>query len=514
MAGLLDFDDPGTRMGLGLLAAGMAPRAQSGQMLIGLLNSMDQLDERKANAKYREAQIADLQRKTNMAQQQQNMLAGLFGGGAGGVQAGASGAAPLADPASQAAPAAAPGGGFGNATLAQIAAIKAFGGPDLLEHYKLNQTGAKMDAGNYYVKDGKPIYLPKAGEGIMVDPRTGQAVALPGYAEANAAIEGAKTGATEGAKYPYAVGLENAKANIGASNDLVTLNLPTGPVQVTRAQALSMTQGQPAQGQGPFVGGGQNLTPQLRALIAQDAAANGIDNPVTNFQGAGRGQAYGLTNVPARGPGIQLQSEAEKTRSVDSAKAGTERIMTGYDNARTAADMIASIGESRKAIQGGSFIGSGAETKLAIAKGLQAMGFNVAPDQATNTDYLTSQLGQGILAKAKTLGTNPTDNDARIIRDIVGSIGKDPKALEKLLDYQQAMAEKAITQHNKNYTDARGRGFDAGFDLTVDLPQKQTASTGWTGGPVPKVLMKGQMVGGWRFKGGDPKEQSNWEQAR
>ena len=39
MAGLLDFNDPGTRMGLGLLALSQAPRAQGFQGLVGLMNN-------------------------------------------------------------------------------------------------------------------------------------------------------------------------------------------------------------------------------------------------------------------------------------------------------------------------------------------------------------------------------------------------------------------------------------------------------------------------------------------
>lgn len=173
-------------------------------------------------------------------------------------------------------------------------------------------------------------------------------------------------------------------------------------------------------------------------------------------------------------------NEQQQARALETiktgAKAGADRIMGGYDNARSAVDTLTSTAEARKSIVGGSFVGTGAETMLAISKGLQGMGFQVSPEQTANTDYLQSTLGQGILNKAKTLGANPTDNDARIIRSIVGSIGTDPQALNKLLDYQDVMAHRAIDSHNKNYTDAKSRGFDAGFDLTVDKPKASSAS--------------------------------------
>lgn len=47
--------------------------------------------------------------------------------------------------------------------------------------------------------------------------------------------------------------------------------------------------------------------------------------------------------------------------------------------------------------------------------------------------------------------------------------------------------------------------------INVDRPQQGGASGSWAGGAVPKVPMKGQVIGGFRFKGGDPADQSNWE---
>lgn len=47
--------------------------------------------------------------------------------------------------------------------------------------------------------------------------------------------------------------------------------------------------------------------------------------------------------------------------------------------------------------------------------------------------------------------------------------------------------------------------------IRVDGPQQGGASGSWSGGTVPKVPMKGQVIGGYRYKGGDPANQSNWE---
>lgn len=58
MTGLLDFNDPQVRLGMGLLALGQAPRSQFAQGLTGLLGSLDQTAQAKAEAEWKQAQIA------------------------------------------------------------------------------------------------------------------------------------------------------------------------------------------------------------------------------------------------------------------------------------------------------------------------------------------------------------------------------------------------------------------------------------------------------------------------
>ena len=63
MAGLLDFNDPGTRMGLGLLALGQMPRNQGFQGLMGLMASQDDAARMKADTEWK-------QEKANRERQQ------------------------------------------------------------------------------------------------------------------------------------------------------------------------------------------------------------------------------------------------------------------------------------------------------------------------------------------------------------------------------------------------------------------------------------------------------------
>lgn len=77
MAGLLDFNNPEMRMGLGLLALGQMPKAQGFQGLMGLLSAQDQAAQSKADAEWKQAQIGR-QKKEWEQQDRENALAGQF----------------------------------------------------------------------------------------------------------------------------------------------------------------------------------------------------------------------------------------------------------------------------------------------------------------------------------------------------------------------------------------------------------------------------------------------------
>ncbi|MCA3039430.1 MAG: hypothetical protein ING37_02340, partial [Rhodocyclaceae bacterium] len=300
------FSDPGARIGLSLLAASspklrgladvMAQQDRAQQQAFQQKYIQSQIDENASQTKVREQQMKAAMDKQAWEQAyyfgEQNPNAQGAGfisptGAAGAGGASVAGGGPVSGGGM-------PSGGkfeewsrlYGIPKDALISDWRNNGGKGIPE--MLMKRGAPdMQVTNGYAYDKNRLgagYLPQLN--ISNDGKATQVQIAPDGLPVVSAPRGA----------PETYGTyQNIQANVGAANDLVTLNLPTGPVQVTRAQALAMTQGQAPQAPASMIGGGQNLTPQLRDLIAQDAAANGIANPVTNFQGAGRGQAYGVT---------------------------------------------------------------------------------------------------------------------------------------------------------------------------------------------------------------------------
>lgn len=200
------------------------------------------------------------------------------------------------------------------------------------------------------------------------------------------------------------------------------------------------------------------------SAVMTRTAVNGFGQPAAQTQGAPAGNF-------AAGPSMQ-----ESARGKFNEKMATEQgdlLTKSYTSAQDASNALQGIQESRKAMQAGAFQGTGAEAKLAVAKFGQALGISIDPEKATNTDYLKSTLGNGLLEKAKTLGSNPSNADASRITDIVGSIGKDPGAMSKILDWQEEMARKAIDGHNTRVGQAEANGFKPQFDMRVKAPDGQ-----------------------------------------
>jgi hypothetical protein len=176
----------------------------------------------------------------------------------------------------------------------------------------------------------------------------------------------------------------------------------------------------------------------------------------------------------AAGPSMQETTQAKFNDKMAGEQG--DLLTKSYTAAQDASNAMQGIQESRKAMQSGAFQGTGAEAKLAVAKFGQAVGINLDPEKVANTDYLKSTLGNGLLEKAKTLGSNPSNADASRITDIVGSIGKDPNAMKKILDWQEEMARKAIDGHNSRVGQAETNGFKSQFDMRVKLPEAKPAA--------------------------------------
>ncbi len=124
-----------------------------------------------------------------------------------------------------------------------------------------------------------------------------------------------------------------------------------------------------------------------------------------------------------------------------------ERFNDSMETAKASIPQIQGIHEARKALDEGAITGLGADPKLFLAKAANLFGLD--EKSASNTEVARSAIGNSVLAKAKTLGANPSNTDRDYIEKVVGGqIQLEEPSIRRLLDMQEKWARQAIQRAN------------------------------------------------------------------
>lgn len=277
------------------------------------------------------------------------------------------------------------------------------------------------------LSNGQERFQPKLGEGIQL--QNGVASAVPGYAGANAEIEGAKAHATAGAQAGY---------------DMVKVDTPAGPVMMTRAQAAQQAGGgQPAAPIKFTASNGVSLdftrmTPQQ----VYDAAAKSKDPAMlqafNEWAGQGKPQM----------PGIQLQSDVDRERQL-----GQVRSEQEVEKNRLLAAQ--SPEAQQKLIDAGSVL-SLLDMADPLLKDSTGSSVGALRDAALGTVGLSTKAGQSaaqlaaiggaLVSKMPKMSGPQSDKDVLLYKEMAGRIG-DPSVPSAT----KAAAAKIIREINQKY---------------------------------------------------------------
>lgn len=449
MAGLLDFlNTPESRLGLGLLSAGMASPVPPGQRLAQVMQGMDEYQNNQLRQKMLAGQIAEQEQQAKMreikaqqAMQKQGLLANIFGTGVG-ISTGGGMAPPPALGTAEQSQAGASQGRIANMSLDQIAQLKS-AGIDLMDAWKIAQQGLKQDAGAYYkYGNGQTQYMPKLGEGMMIS--GGNVITAPGYSGANADIKGSEAGAVEAAKYPYAVGQDAARQTLSARLDPVkTYNPQTNREEyVPRAQVA-----QPQYSGSGYAGGSaQNASSEQRRIIQSELdklPANHPDRPALEreMQRIGGVQPSASGNYAA-GPSAQdaAQNEATRVKLVEQAKADVVPTAQRENKTAAANDMLKVIDMLDK--HPGRETATGASGVIDLRNyipGTDARDFSVALDQLKGKTFLQafeSLKGGGQITEVE--GKKATEAIGRL------NTAQSDKAFKQALGDLRGVVESAV----------------------------------------------------------------------
>ncbi|KII30218.1 hypothetical protein NL64_19015 [Pseudomonas fluorescens] len=459
MDGLLDFAK--SPEGQGLLAAAFgglagarrgAPINTLGVAGLAGIGGYSNALQRQSTDQYRGMQAQQIQanlKKQNMAM---DMAQRMFGGQSapGAPQDGAmppdsmasSGAAPSSMPQSQGRQ---PQGAFplGLNDVAAYNMLDLPNGSTILDLYKQANNPQERKSGNYYVdpRSGQQTYMPKMAEGVMMNEQ-GQAMPVPGAAQANAGYKGAEAGSVAASQFPWAVAQKAAEQRGAAGYDPMKVVGQDGNEYFVPRLNVAAGAGGAAPGQGGGFMAGRNP-------VSQDAT-KGLNNDFIS-------NSY----RPA----------------LDSGKAAQD--MNGNISAMRAIPIETGWGSDAKAAAANVL------TSLGIApKNAELFGANAQKYRSVAMSQINKQLQDN-------KGTQ-TEGDAARALQTFASIEKTPMANAYILDLAQAKNNSAIRKADY-YEKAIKIAQERGIPLSeVDAQYRKVQQSIWADPVMSSWLPQGK----------------------
>lgn len=154
---------------------------------------------------------------------------------------------------------------------------------------------------------------------------------------------------------------------------------------------------------------------------------------------------------------------------------------------------------------------AGAATMIGTS-GLPGAGLLVDPEKAkASREFNQIMSSQAIEAMSATLKGATTDREMAQFKEILGDPSTPPDIRERTINRMITLAERQMQLQQSRIQQLRGRDY---FRPGGGQPGATPAAPA-TPAPVPSgVPQVGAVVRGYRFKGGDPAKQENWERAQ
>lgn len=166
-----------------------------------------------------------------------------------------------------------------------------------------------------------------------------------------------------------------------------------------------------------------------------------------------------VTNIDMKGEGA-FTGELGKLEAAD--------VMKGRGAAEDARSIIETVNAGRRLLDKGVITGTGANAKLAFAKGLQQIGVTSADGSIESTEAYMSNMAQNVgkLIKQFGAGTGLSDTDRAYAEKMAaGDISFNESSLRKILTMSEQAARNVISKHNARVKDVKSQ-----TGLTVDEP--------------------------------------------
>lgn len=163
-------------------------------------------------------------------------------------------------------------------------------------------------------------------------------------------------------------------------------------------------------------------------------------------------------------PGTNVNVNTAQTSADSVAKtlgdAAAQRVITSQGEAEKGVTLLRNLQSATEALHGGVYSGSGADTKLLIAKFGKLFGLPGSDDpKIANSEQYRMAVGQQLLGMTKALGSGSgfSDNDLKFLGQALGtSQSLDDATMARALKMTQAGAASAVFNHERNLANLRG----------------------------------------------------------
>ena len=221
------------------------------------------------------------------------------------------------------------------------------------------------------------------------------------------------------------------------------------------------------------------LLPRLSEAAIQGKTAGiqefeyGIQDP-RFFQQQNQKAAAGATKLA-----VALQNQLPFQEEVQ--KDMGKELVNEFKTLKNIPTEIKNLEKVEKLAASPTYLGSGAEAKLAITKFFNNnLGTNINADKVSNTEEMRSALFQSTMENLKKVDAQPSQMQQQIMQQAFGTIGTDPQAIPKIVAvYKDILTDKAIQHNTRVKQSEEGPAkMKYAYDITVKLPETTKTPAG------------------------------------